>query len=178
MFCGNGTRNPCLINQETSAHPNVKLFVTHGGLLSITEAVYHGVPIVGIPVYGDQHSNMKIAEDNGYGIAVPFKHLTQKILSSAIEKVLSNHKFVESARRRSKALRDNPLDPLDKAIYGIEYVLRHNGAPHLRSSALQLNWFQYFLLDVIAAMAVLVTIVICSCGYCIRKKPNKKQKIK
>jgi UDP:flavonoid glycosyltransferase YjiC (YdhE family) len=36
------------------AHDNVKLFVTHGGLLSCTESILRGKPIVGIPVFGDQ----------------------------------------------------------------------------------------------------------------------------
>lgn len=36
------------------AHPNVKLFVTHGGLLSTIEAIYRATPVVGIPIFGDQ----------------------------------------------------------------------------------------------------------------------------
>jgi glucuronosyltransferase len=36
----------------------------------------------------------------------------------------------------------------------MEYVIRQNGAPHLRSGALDLTWFQYFLLDVIAVLAL------------------------
>lgn len=36
------------------AHKNVKLFITHGGLLSCTESLLRGKPIVGIPIFGDQ----------------------------------------------------------------------------------------------------------------------------
>lgn len=36
------------------AHPNVKLFITHGGLLSCTESIIRGKPVVGIPIFGDQ----------------------------------------------------------------------------------------------------------------------------
>ncbi|EDL75668.1 rCG50973 [Rattus norvegicus] len=40
------------------AHPRIHLFVTHGGLNSINEAIQHGVPMVGITVFGDQPENM------------------------------------------------------------------------------------------------------------------------
>lgn len=38
------------------AHKNVKLFITHGGTFGTTEGVYHGVPMLFIPFYGDQVS--------------------------------------------------------------------------------------------------------------------------
>lgn len=39
------------------AHPNTKLFITHGGLLSTTETTYHGVLILAVPVFADQEMN-------------------------------------------------------------------------------------------------------------------------
>ena len=41
-------------------------------------------------------------------------------------------------------------------MYWTEYVIRHKGAPHLRSAVLDLAWYQYFLLDVIAVLALAV----------------------
>jgi UDP:flavonoid glycosyltransferase YjiC (YdhE family) len=43
-----------LPQDDILAHENVKLFVTHGGLLSCTESIVRGKPIVGIPIFGDQ----------------------------------------------------------------------------------------------------------------------------
>lgn len=42
--------------QDILAHPKIKLFITHGGLLSTQEAVYHGVPLVGLPIFAGEFS--------------------------------------------------------------------------------------------------------------------------
>lgn len=43
--------------RDILAHPRIKLFISHGGYLSTTEAAYEGVQTLGIPVYGDQMVN-------------------------------------------------------------------------------------------------------------------------
>lgn len=74
------------------AHKNVKLFITHGGLLSSTEAVYYGVPIIGIPVFGDQKLNMARAVNGGYGLTIDYDALTEASLSAALSEMLGNDK--------------------------------------------------------------------------------------
>jgi glucuronosyltransferase len=49
------------------------------------------------------------------------------------------------------------MSALDTAIYWSEYVIRHKGAPHLRSASRDLCWYQYLLLDV---SAVLVSVAV------------------
>lgn len=52
------------------------------------------------------------------------------------------------------------MPPLEKAVWWTEYVIRHNGAPHLRSIAATMPWYQYFLLDVLAAFLLGITIIL------------------
>lgn len=49
---------------------------------------------------------------------------------------------------------------MDTAIYWIEYVGRHGGAPHLRVGALDLSWCEYFLLDVIAVITIIIGVAL------------------
>jgi len=48
------------------------------------------------------------------------------------------------------------MKPLDKAVYWIEYVIRHNGAHHLKTAGNQLNWIQFLSIDVM--LVILITI--------------------
>jgi glucuronosyltransferase len=58
----------------------------------------------------------------------------------------------------SRAFRDRPMSPLNTAIFWTEYVVRHGGAPHMRSAAVYLTWYQYLLLDVIAVLVLIATV--------------------
>ena len=72
--------------------------------------------------------------------------------------------------------------PLDTAIYWIEYVVRHGGAPHLRVAGTDLVWYQYFLLDVILIVLVLSVVVFGITLILVKRLwsscKNKKEKIK
>ncbi|XP_049943024.1 UDP-glycosyltransferase UGT5-like isoform X3 [Schistocerca serialis cubense] len=152
-----------LPQSDILAHKNVRVFITHGGLLSTQEATARGVPLVGIPVFGDQLLNMAQAQRQGYAITLAISNITEASLSWALNEVLNIPRYRGNARRLSRIFHDRPVKPLDQAVYWTEYVIRHQGAPHLRSAALDLAWYQYLLLDVVtmlvaaALLALLVT---------------------
>jgi glucuronosyltransferase len=37
-----------------TGHEKARLFISHGGLLGTQETIYHGVPILGLPLGRDQ----------------------------------------------------------------------------------------------------------------------------
>ncbi|KAK7798050.1 hypothetical protein U0070_010699 [Myodes glareolus] len=51
---------------------------------------------------------------------------------------------------------DQPMKPLDRAIFWIEFVMRHKGAKHLRPLAHNLTWYLYHSLDVIGFLLACV----------------------
>lgn len=77
------------------AHPNIKLFITHSGLLSIQEAMWYGVPILGLPVFGDQLQNIIRMTEVGVGKYVNVRTFTSNELSEAIKEILENSRFLK-----------------------------------------------------------------------------------
>lgn len=141
------------------AHPNIKLFITHGGLLSTTESVYHGVPIVGIPVFGDQPLNMALAEKAGFGKKVDLEHLDEEHFMAAVNEVLTNIKYADHMKKISDRYRNQPQTPLETAVFWVEYVARHNGAPHMKSAGQELSFIQYHNIDALAIIFAIIAII-------------------
>ncbi|CAG9767024.1 unnamed protein product [Ceutorhynchus assimilis] len=131
----------------------VKLFISHGGMMSTQEAIYCAVPILGVPIFADQFLNIKQVQNSGNGLMI--KDLTKRELIKSIKELLHDSKYSKSAKEVSKLFKDRPMSAKETAIYWIEYVLRHKGAPKLQSFAKQLAWYQYYLLD-------LITIIVCT----------------
>lgn len=53
-------------------------------------------PLVGIPFFADQVSNMKNVEKKGYGKLVPLFDISEESFESAIKEVISNQKYVHT----------------------------------------------------------------------------------
>lgn len=52
------------------------------------------------------------------------------------------------------------MSPMETAVYWTEYVIRHDGAYHLKPASTRLRWDQYLLLDVLACLLVVFLLLI------------------
>lgn len=142
------------------AHPNVKLFITHGGLLSIIESIHHGKPVLGLPFFYDQFLNVERAQRSGFGLSLDHKLMTSLELRQTIERLLTEPKFAATAKQMSAQYRDQPMRPQETAIWWTEYVLRHKGAPHMRVSGRELSFIAYHSMDVFALVLGVIFLVL------------------
>ncbi|OBS83568.1 hypothetical protein A6R68_22442, partial [Neotoma lepida] len=90
--------------------------------------------------------------------------------------------YKENAMQLSRIHHGQPVKPLDRAVFWIEYVMRNKGAKHLRVAAHDLTWFQYHSLDVLgfllACVVTVMLIITKCCLFCCQKfaKAGKKKK--
>ncbi|KAG7458752.1 hypothetical protein MATL_G00223940 [Megalops atlanticus] len=141
-------------------HPNIQAFLSHGGLNSIYEAMYHGVPVVGVPLFGDHYDTMTRVQAKGMGIMLEWKRMTEDDLYQAMVKVIKDNRYRERAQLLSHIHKDQPGHPVSRAVYWISYILRHRGADHLRSSVYNIPPYQYFLLDIAVVLLTTVLVIV------------------
>ncbi|XP_062845164.1 UDP-glucuronosyltransferase 2A2-like isoform X7 [Trichomycterus rosablanca] len=165
-------------------HPKTKAFITHGGTNGIYEAIYHGVPLVGLPLFADQPDNLMHMKTKGAAVILDLNKIQTKDLKEALSDVINNPSYKQSIMRLSRIHHDQPMKPLDQAVYWIEYVMRNKGAKHLRVAAHDLSWYQYHCLDVAAFLLAVVALTVfisikLFCWLlrkCLRRSPKKSKK--
>jgi hypothetical protein len=81
-----------LPQDDILAHKNVKLFISHCGFGSVIESLYHAVPILAMPLFGDQMSNAEKIVEEGWAFRTNYATLNEEDLMKAIKEVLENPK--------------------------------------------------------------------------------------
>ncbi|XP_062122454.1 UDP-glycosyltransferase UGT5-like [Drosophila sulfurigaster albostrigata] len=148
-------------------HPNMKLFITNGGLLSTIESIYSGVPMLGMPIYFDQFDNVERMVKVGIARKLDINKLTDEQLMNNIKELLENPIYTLKAKEMSKRFRDQPSSPIETAIWWTEYVLRHKGAPHMRMTDQDMAFVPYYKLNIFSvlfsriAFSAFVVLLVC-----------------
>nr|XP_053635835.1 UDP-glycosyltransferase UGT5-like isoform X1 [Cherax quadricarinatus] len=148
-----------LPQQDILAHDNVKVFITHCGLLSLQESIYHATPLLALPIFADQPRNAMFVRNSELGHFLLWEELTEDMIIDALTDIITDPKYKENVSRMSMLLRDQVTTSKERAVFWTEYVIRHHGAPHLRSPAAQLSWVEFLMLDVILLLHLALFII-------------------
>ncbi|XP_063374407.1 UDP-glucosyltransferase 2-like [Cydia amplana] len=163
-------------------HPNTKVFITHGGLLSLIEAIHFGVPMVTIPHVGDQYNNAAVAVKKGIAIKLENGPGLPSELRDALKMMLTDWKYRDNMKRVSRTYHHRPVSPGKELVHWVEHVVITRGATYLRSPALLVPSYQKAYLDLAALILFVITVIFLilyfSIRWClrrIRQKCNCKQ---
>ena len=137
------------------AHPNTRLFFTHCGMHGVMEAIYHAVPMVGLPVFSDQGDNLVRMREAGIAAGLD-KFATAAEIHAAVVEVLETPGYGENVRRMSEIMRARQTRPMDDAVWLLEMVARTSGAEHLKVGSRRLNLVQFYCLDCLVVMGLLL----------------------
>ncbi|XP_047511372.1 UDP-glucosyltransferase 2-like [Pieris napi] len=165
--------------QSILAHPKTLFFISHGGLLSTTESVHFGVPMITIPVMVDQFANAERVVRKGFAIKVNLSYTMVKDIRNAIQAMLADPTYTKTAKSLSFIYHHRPISPGEEIRHWVDHVVKTNGALHLRSPALHVPWYQKFYIDLLTVILVSLVVLIClakkyTAGDKNKSKRNKK----
>lgn len=157
----NKSNNVMIVNWlkqcDVLAHPNLKLFITHGGLMSVQESIDREIPMLIIPITYDQPANAMSLVAQGVAVTLNFDEITENSLKSSIEEIMKP-KYRTNVKKLKTLMQDKPISDRDLGVWNVEYVIRNRGADFLRSNVRSVPVYQKLHLDVILLIATVVYI--------------------
>ncbi|EFO92433.1 CRE-UGT-45 protein [Caenorhabditis remanei] len=151
------------------ADKRVSLFWTHGGMASLMESAQKGVPLIVVPIFGDQMRNAQIAKRHGGAVIYDKMELgNSKKLIGVLKEVLENPEYKKSADLLAQILATDRVSPKQKIIDTIELAGRFGQMPRWTSAGKEFSMLKYFNLDLVLLFIFIVFSVLLSVVLMIR----------
>lgn len=98
----------------------VDVFVSHGGVNSVREAMHHGIPIIVLPTEGDTLCTAEDIKDGNLGLVLDIKNIDS--INVAVEKIIQDEEIKENCKALSQIMQKSC--GLNGAVKIIENILR------------------------------------------------------
>lgn len=134
--------------------------MSHAGLLTIQEAIWHQKLVLGIPIHIDQQRNIQRSIDLGFAEAIDINNFTSIEIIVKIRMLIENPMYLSNVVELSKIMKSRPMGSKDTAIHFIEQLLQHNGLSHLKMESRKLSFFKLYMLDIVAFAAIVMLVYI------------------
>lgn len=157
-----------LPQNDVLGHKKVKLFITHCGSGGQYDSLYHGVPMLGFPIWADQPFNGRRMQEKGYGISMDLRHYTADELVRNINKIIQNPKYKNNIQKASRILKSAREHPPARAARHIDNVIKFGGG-YLRSYCQDIPLYQYFMLDIFVVTLFVLILGIFIAIFILRK---------
>ncbi|MGE7431831.1 macrolide family glycosyltransferase [Bacillus thuringiensis] len=83
------------------------VFITHGGMNSVSEGLYHDTPLVILPITNDQPFVAKRVEELNAGVVLNHKNVTVAELKGAVNTLLNSFSYKEASKFIGRSLRES-----------------------------------------------------------------------
>uniref|UniRef100_A0A183BM23 glucuronosyltransferase n=1 Tax=Globodera pallida TaxID=36090 RepID=A0A183BM23_GLOPA len=171
-------------------HPKVRAFVSHCGLNSVSEAARSGVPILAIPLFGDQLYNAILARMKGIAVQLHVGHLNvqgaEQLIWDGLDRVLNDPSYAQNAKILKRKFDQTPFGPKQMLTRWVEFAAEFTDLNELNLPwEDELGTLAYYSIDVILFTAAVLGIFACvlfklaqSVAKCLKSVGKRGQKLK
>ncbi|GFO06537.1 UDP-glucuronosyltransferase [Plakobranchus ocellatus] len=123
------------------------------------EALYHAVPILCLPLYGEQFHNAHRAEVKGFGMQADIRTIPAQSLAKLIQVMAQSEYYRDNIRLASALFRELFGTPSETAAWWIDHVVQYGGG-YMRFPGQNMPMYQVLGLDVYVAEVMLLATVV------------------
>ena len=166
----------------------VKLFISHCGNNGRLETIFYNVPVLCIPLFGDQPVNAELIKLNGFGDSMMKEEVPIRA-SELVPTMNADHeKYCEKMKKASDIVENEPGNVRKNFVFYIEHVAKFKNVDYLVNKVIkQQSLVETYNLDIILPLClILLTLMVLIlwalyklCTYCVLGSPLfglKKQK--
>lgn len=97
----------------------------------------------------------------GMGLKLAIRDMTKDEFKSTILELLTNTVYSDKAKLMSRNYRDQPQQPMERALWWIDYVLRNPDVTFLQNSKLkEMNYLVKHSIDIIVFLTIILLAVV------------------
>ena len=135
-------------------HPGVRLFISHAGRNSAMEAIEMGIPVLALPLFGDQPMLAALLTNHTkMAIALDIRTATEAMLHNAIEELLNVSTYRDNARKAYLVYGHEYKTARNTVLYWVEHVAKFGGTKYFLTKDI----CQYTFLNALISMCTIIS---------------------
>ena len=160
----------------------VNFFISHCGNNGRLESIYYNVPLLCIPLFGDQYHNARLVARNNFGLYITREDLNTASFVKAVNVMITNEAaFKLNLKEAMEIARNDPGAGKKVLKFYSDLLINRGSADFLSNKIITKQWYYEILNLDIAGLLLLVTftvvlmlaLCICKCLKCLFTKGMK-----
>ncbi|CAD5235526.1 unnamed protein product [Bursaphelenchus xylophilus] len=142
-------------------HKSTVMFISHGGIKSVKEAICSATPTVFFPLFAEQAGNgRQLAKKKVAGLINKFT-ISEHNVAKEVNKILTDPSYQTRMNKLREHYKAGPISNLEMAVHLTNRIIKKNGKnTWFKRKGIELSWVQYLYLDLFSIVAVALYIVV------------------
>lgn len=143
--------------QQILNHEKTVLFLSHGGLKSVKEAVCSATPSIFMPMFAEQMRNAWLAKSKGFARILNKFHISEPYLENHIREVVEHPSYQTNAEHLLSTFADRPMPALDEAAFKFSRLFKYKGKmpKYFYPKSIDLSYMTTLNLDVLIILPIM-----------------------